>query len=143
LALELSKDGACIGRAGTLRYMAPEVAANKAYGLSADVFSFAVLLWQIVTSRIPYKAEISTFTDTTPQVDGIRPPLKYVESKDLQLLLEKSWASTPDDRPKFTEIGVELRKMISMQLLKLDREPRKKEKQGQPQRKLLRSVFSR
>jgi serine/threonine protein kinase len=127
--------------------MAPEVAAsndNAAYGLSADVFSFAVLLWEIVTSRIPYKAEISAFTESTPQVDGKRPSLKYVESKDLQLLLEKSWASTPDDRPNFTEIGVELHKIVPTQLpkLELDREPRKKEKQRQPQRRLLRSLFS-
>jgi hypothetical protein len=129
--------------------MAPEVAAsndndNAAYGLSADVFSFAVLLWEIVTSRIPYKAEISAFTESTPQVDGKRPSLKYVESKDLHLLLEKSWASTPDDRPNFTEIGVELHKIVPTQLpkLELDREPRKKEKQRQPQRRLLRSLFS-
>jgi hypothetical protein len=101
-------------------------------------------LWEIVTSRIPYKAEISAFTESTPQVDGKRPSLKYVESKDLQLLLEKSWASTPDDRPNFTEIGVELHKIVPTQLPKLevDREPRKKEKQRQPQRRLLRSLFS-
>jgi hypothetical protein len=125
--------------------MAPEVAASndEAYGLSADVFSFAVLLWGIVTSRIPYKAEISAYTKTMPQVDGKRPPLKYVESKDLQLLLEKSWAATANDRPKFTEIGVELHKIVLTQLPKLDQESRKKEKQGQPQRRLLRSVFSR
>jgi hypothetical protein len=102
-----------------------------------------VLLWEIVTSRIPFKAEISAFTETTPQVDGKRPPLKYVESKELQLLLEKSWASNPDDRPKFTEIGVELHKLVLTQLPKPDQGPRKKEKQGQPQRRLLRSVFSR
>jgi serine/threonine protein kinase len=125
--------------------MAPEVAASNdsAYGLSADIFSFAVLLWEIITSRLPYKAEISAFTETTPQVDGKRPPLKHVESKDLQLLLEKSWASTPDDRPKFAEIILELHKIILTQIPKVDREPRKKEKQGQPQRKLLRSVFNR
>jgi serine/threonine protein kinase len=125
--------------------MAPEVAASndKAYGLSADVFSFAVLLWEIVTSRLPYKAEISAFTESTPQVDGKRPQLKYVESKDLHLLLEKSWASTPDDRPTFTEIGVELHKIALTQLPKPDSGLRKKEKQGLPQRRLLRSVFSR
>jgi serine/threonine protein kinase len=125
--------------------MAPEVAAgnDKSYGLSADVFSFAVLLWEMVTSRIPYKAEISAFTEATPQVDGKRPPLKYVESKDLHLLLEKSWAATPDDRPTFTEIGLELHKIVLTQIPKLDREPRKKEKQGQVQRRLLRSIFSR
>ncbi len=116
---------------------------DKAYGRSADVFSFAVLLWEIVTSRIPYKAEISAFTETTPQVDGKRPPLKSIESKDLQLLLEKSWAVTPNDRPKFTEIGVELHKIVLTQIPKLDREPQKKVKQGQPQRRLLRSLFSR
>jgi hypothetical protein len=126
--------------------MAPEVAASndKPYGPPADVFSFAVLLWQISTSRIPYEAEISSFAETTPQVDGKRPPLKYVESKDLQVLLEKSWSSTPDDRPTFTDIAEELQTIISKQPPKLDRRPRKEKKQGQRQKRLLRSsLFTR
>jgi hypothetical protein len=126
--------------------MAPEVAASndKPYGLSADVFSFAVLLWQIITSRIPYEAEISSFAETTPQVDGKRPPLKYVESKELQVLLEKSWASTPDDRPTFTDIAKELNTIVSTQAPKLDQRPRKEKKEGRRQKRLLRSsLFTR
>jgi serine/threonine protein kinase len=43
------------GGAGTPRYMAPEVAAmSDTYGFPADVYSFTILLWQIVTSRTPY-----------------------------------------------------------------------------------------
>ena len=34
--------------------MAPEVALCKTYGLSADVYSFSVLLWEIISLKIPF-----------------------------------------------------------------------------------------
>ena len=34
--------------------MAPEVALCKNYGLSADVFSYSILLWEIISLKIPF-----------------------------------------------------------------------------------------
>ena len=34
--------------------MAPEVALCKNYGLSADVYSFSILLWEIISLKIPF-----------------------------------------------------------------------------------------
>ena len=37
------------GNTGTLRYMAPEVVMGRSYNQSVDVYSFSILIWQIVT----------------------------------------------------------------------------------------------
>ncbi len=35
--------------------MAPEVIEHKPYGEKADVFSFGILLWELLTGRVPYE----------------------------------------------------------------------------------------
>ncbi len=34
--------------------MAPEVALCMKYGLSADVFSYSILLWEIISLKVPF-----------------------------------------------------------------------------------------
>ena len=36
------------GGTGSRRFMAPEVALGEPYNLSADIYSFAILLWELV-----------------------------------------------------------------------------------------------
>eukprot|EP01036_Dinobryon_divergens_P001647 gene1647-2156_t len=41
-------------RAGTPAYMAPELIAGKAFNKSVDVYSFAILLNELFSNRIPF-----------------------------------------------------------------------------------------
>ncbi|KAM0867635.1 hypothetical protein ACQ4PT_041833 [Festuca glaucescens] len=50
-----SQEGDMTAETGTYRWMAPEVINHKAYDHRADVFSFAIVLWELVTSKIPYE----------------------------------------------------------------------------------------
>mmetsp|Transcript_52969 Transcript_52969/g.158559 ORF Transcript_52969/g.158559 Transcript_52969/m.158559 type:complete len:424 (-) Transcript_52969:275-1546(-) len=130
------------GKAGTLRYMAPEVAKGSSYGLFADVFSFAVLLWQIITSRVPFEKEIPTsnFFAHESIPDNKRPALKYVESIDLQALLESSWASNPGERLTFQTICLELQKIIDKNKITGGKHSKTDAKGRHKPRKILRSV---
>jgi serine/threonine protein kinase len=40
---------------GTYRWMAPEMVKREAYNRKVDVYSFGLLLWEMVTGRIPYE----------------------------------------------------------------------------------------
>lgn len=40
---------------GTLCWCAPEVLEGSRYGLPCDVYSFAILLWEIETCRMPFE----------------------------------------------------------------------------------------
>ena len=41
--------GCCLGR-----WMAPEVIEHNPYRERADVFSFGIMLWELLTGRVPY-----------------------------------------------------------------------------------------
>ena len=43
------------GKTGSLRYMAPEVAKEQPYNETVDVYSLAILAWQIFEMDTPYK----------------------------------------------------------------------------------------
>jgi serine/threonine protein kinase len=80
------------GRVGTIRYMAPETRRGERYSYPSDTYAFAILLWQIITARIPFKDNIPTsgFTPSKDLSDDKRPKLKYVESQELRELLRAS-----------------------------------------------------
>lgn len=41
-------------QAGTPAYMAPELFANAQYNKSVDVYSFGIMLWEVLTGEIPF-----------------------------------------------------------------------------------------
>ena len=52
--LQLKTERRPTGLVGTMRYMAPEIAKCKIYGLEADIYSYGILLWGILTLRQPF-----------------------------------------------------------------------------------------
>lgn len=110
----LHKPRVMTGFAGTPRYMAPEVARmDEDYGFPADVYSFSILLWEIVTHRLPFK-KITTVAqfDTKVVKKHQRPSLSYVENAQLKNLLEAGWCPHPQERPSFSSIRQSLELII-------------------------------
>lgn len=98
------------GGAGTPRYMAPEVAKmDNSYGFPADVYSFSILLWQIVTTQTPF-ANIVCPVQFASKVfkHNKRPSLKYAEFEELKTLLRAGWSVNPDQRPSFFNVRQDL-----------------------------------
>ena len=114
LAIEVPKGKMIEGTTGTLRYMAPEMKSNR-YSFPVDVYSFAIMLWEIITSRLPFAKEIPLYSFSTPIdiSDDRRPDLKYVESKTLAKLLGACWSVNRDERWNFEKIILELQKYAS------------------------------
>lgn len=67
LAKEIDLGERLCSSAGTPRFMAPEVAMSKMYGLSGDAYSFGIVLWQLcslkgplIENTSPWKLSMST-----------------------------------------------------------------------------------
>ncbi len=92
-------------RTGTQRYMAPEVHDGTAYGLSADVYSFCILLWEMLTLTRPFK-KVRTLTAHARAVykKKQRPRIQHSWPKELKTLLQKGWHPKPSYRPSMDEV---------------------------------------
>ena len=101
--------------AGSLRYMAPEVAGGHGSLLSSDVYSFGVLFWEICTLEKPYKHINSReeFIESVV-VDEWRHTTSKIPSATLCGLINQCWQSDPLARPSFSQVVKKLRVEVAM-----------------------------
>jgi len=88
------------GMCGTMCYAAPEVLNRKDYGLSADVFSFAMVATEIIDGQYPLKLEAIPTNDFTSAIlAGERPDVPKRAPEKLKVLLESCWSVDQKKRP--------------------------------------------
>lgn len=92
------------GNTGSPRYMAPEVAKNEPYNLSADVYSYGVIFWQIFTLGIPYQGYTCKMHAELVIGKGYRPKITEKMPQAFARLCKSCWSVSIDDRPTFEEI---------------------------------------
>ncbi|KAM9761522.1 serine/threonine-protein kinase TNNI3K [Menidia menidia] len=90
---------------GNLRWMAPEVFTQcTRYSVKADMFSYALCLWELLTGEIPFAHLKPAAAAADMAYHHIRPPIGYSIPKPLSVLLSRGWTSCPEDRPDFSEV---------------------------------------
>jgi len=92
-------------RCGTPRYMATEVALSLGYGLSVDVYSFGMLLWEVCALAKPFSS-VATAMEfrKTVHIRGKRPAIKDHWPKRMKELLRRCWSATPSKRPSVLDV---------------------------------------
>ncbi|KAK8955396.1 Serine/threonine-protein kinase HT1 [Platanthera guangdongensis] len=89
---------------GTYRWMAPEMIKHQHCGRKVDVYSFGLVLWEMVTGRVPYE-DMTQIQAAFAVVDkNSRPTIPPDCPATLRSLMEKCWASVPGKRPDFWQI---------------------------------------
>ncbi|MBN3315837.1 RIPK1 kinase, partial [Atractosteus spatula] len=97
-----------VGAAGTLCYMAPEhlESIHARSTEKSDVYSFAIVVWVILTSREPYENARNEEHVCMCVRNGDRPDLSAVPRSTPQpmtTLMVQCWHQDPNHRPSFTE----------------------------------------
>jgi len=105
---------------GTWRWMAPEVfdfSDGFRYDERADIFSFAMVMYEVLHRKIPYGEKFPT-ADDAAKVDprialhiclGLRPDMEGGTNASVRLsllceLMQRAWATDPAQRPTFQEL---------------------------------------
>jgi len=103
------------GGTGSRRFMAPEVALSEPYGLSADLYSFAILLWELLTLQkafaympVEEHREMVVKNGQRPELDSFFPQW----SPALKELLEGCWSPDPFRRPTARDVYKSLKAEI-------------------------------
>jgi len=92
-------------------WLAPEVMKNESYTGKMDVYSFGIIIWEILTLERPFLEYLNNYVrDKTGSefkqavINGLRPTIPRICPPNYKQLIEKCWAGCPDDRPNFSEI---------------------------------------
>ncbi|KAK6773041.1 hypothetical protein RDI58_028279 [Solanum bulbocastanum] len=98
------QSGVMTAETGTYRWMAPEVIGHRPYDRKADVFSFGIVLWELLTGKLPYEFLTPLQAAVAVVQKGLRPTIPANTHPMLVELLEKCWQQEPLLRPEFSEI---------------------------------------
>jgi len=93
---------------GSVLWMAPEVLLNETIDCKLDVYSFALVLWEIMTRQDLFAEydDKDIFTEDIAR-KGIRPATKDIHPA-LEKIITSSWQRDPSKRPTFQELIVKL-----------------------------------
>ncbi|GAA56055.1 mitogen-activated protein kinase kinase kinase 9, partial [Clonorchis sinensis] len=107
---------------GTVAYAAPEVCRQSNFSFHSDVWSYGVVLWELLTLETPFRHFeqprllfiIGMYNYTLHIPDDV--PELFGD------LLSDCWSATPTDRPKFEEIIARLQCSTYCEFLSMDAE---------------------
>jgi eukaryotic-like serine/threonine-protein kinase len=111
-AAQLTREGTTVG---TAAYMSPEQARGDEMNHTADIWSFGVVLYELLTGKLPFKGDyeqavIYSILNESPQLDG------YEENVPVELknIVRKSLMKKSEDRYKnIGEILDELKQLTA------------------------------
>uniref|UniRef100_A0A182NR56 mitogen-activated protein kinase kinase kinase n=1 Tax=Anopheles dirus TaxID=7168 RepID=A0A182NR56_9DIPT len=94
--------------AGTFAWMPPEVIKSGTYSKASDVWSYGVLLWELLTGETPYKGFDSLSVAYGVAVNTLALPIPKTCPESWGKLMKSCWEIDPHRRPSFKEIEKDL-----------------------------------
>lgn len=110
---------------GTNIYMAPEMIDQKKCSGKVDVYSFGILMYEVVTDQIPFppfaqgKMKLQTLHQKIVN-ENYRPDFNAYVKKSIKNLIERCWSKDPSERPTFDEIFKKLAYNIEDSIYDID-----------------------
>lgn len=107
---------------GTVIYMPPEeYEPNKTRraDVKQDMYSYAIIMWEVLSRRIPYEDATNPMQIMFSVLRGLRPdtgpdslPSDIPSRGTLISLMTSGWTANPDERPSFINCLIELEPML-------------------------------
>jgi serine/threonine protein kinase len=96
---------------GTCCYQAPEMYKEDPYTSKVDVFSFALILYEILVGQPVFPPTHSPNQIMRRVFTGVRADFPSNMNDEVKLLISRGWAEKPSGRPTFGEILSDLRRI--------------------------------
>lgn len=88
-------------------WMAPEALQHRPEDIdqrAADMYSFAVILWEIATNKIPFAGLSPMHVGIKVAKEHVRPVIPSSINHHLQRIIDICWNADPNKRPQFKKI---------------------------------------
>lgn len=99
---------------GSAAWMAPEVFEGSSYTEKCDVFSWGIILWEVIAREQPFKHIDTSFAIMWRVHQGSRPPLIDDCPKPIEQLMIRCWAQDPINRPSMKEVVSVMNELCKM-----------------------------
>lgn len=97
-----------------VKWMAPECLEKGNYNSKSDVWSFGVVLWELMTRGVNPYPEVDNWDVLRYIKAGRRMPQPPFCPDILYKMMTKCWSFNPNDRPRFSELVHEIQEMITV-----------------------------
>ncbi|KAM3595209.1 uncharacterized protein V6R79_020088 [Siganus canaliculatus] len=90
--------------AGTYAWMAPEVIRSSTFSKGSDIWSYGVLLWELLTGEVPFRGIDGLAVAYGVAMNKLALPIPSTCPEPFARLMEDCWSPDPHSRPQFTAI---------------------------------------
>ncbi|POG74039.1 kinase-like domain-containing protein [Rhizophagus irregularis DAOM 181602=DAOM 197198] len=96
---------------GNLPYIAPEVINGREYTFKSDIYSIAMLMWEISSGQPPFINHEHDYNLVMNITNGIRPKIVLGTPTEYKNLMEQCWDADPSKRPDTDTLMKKIREM--------------------------------
>ncbi|POG72986.1 kinase-like domain-containing protein [Rhizophagus irregularis DAOM 181602=DAOM 197198] len=96
---------------GNLPYIAPEVINGKEYTFKSDIYSVAMLMWEISSGQPPFINYEHDYDLAMNIINGIRPKIVPGTPLEYKNLIKQCWDADPLKRPDVYTLKNEIKKI--------------------------------
>jgi hypothetical protein len=96
-------------------YLAPETLKDDEVTVSADVYSFGILIWEFLILKHPFEGVSKDSHLQNVAIGRKRPPMNKTWPEDLQKLMESCWDASVDKRPTMKAVFETLENCLMFQ----------------------------
>ncbi|KAG2286335.1 hypothetical protein Bca52824_045939 [Brassica carinata] len=89
---------------GTYRWMAPEMIQHRTYNQKVDVYSFGIVLWELITGQLPFQNMTAVQAAFAVVNRGVRPTIPNDCLPALTEIMTRCWDGNAQVRPSFIEV---------------------------------------
>lgn len=108
------------GLAGTFHWMAPEVLQSEEYTHKADVYSYGIVLWEVLCREPPFSKWKPHEIITKVVSQQARPDMSKIPPdtpKEMVFVMKKCWEQDPHQRPEFKDVVKALKQIHDRNLI--------------------------